>query len=272
MNNNPPPVSGDYHRSDDTEDPTPQETGLNSNQSSFQTRHRRHSDPKAPDLLGNLPLHQAFARNPDTAKIKELLREYSHGASIPNQFGRLPLHYAVDRSKVNVDAIKLLLSAYPAGANTPAADGVTPYDIALSWGLSREVLRMLLEAAPEQDPAALRMLKFGVLASVYFWIMKPRHAPIGVQRMGESFHSNEVHELGVQLRQHQQSALEAVQESQEHEEKEEGKDYEEGVDRDPADGEEDRLSATGVLVDEHVVSSRNQSRTDTPSAGGSASK
>lgn len=235
-----------------TEESTPQETGLNSNQSSFQTsRHRRHSDPKAPDLLGNLPLHHAFAHNPDTEKIRGLLREYAYGASIPNQFGRLPLHYAVDRSKVNIEAIKLLVNAFPQGANIKSADGVTPYDIALGWGLSREVLRLLLEADPEQDPSALRMLKFGVLATVYFWLTRSRHAPIGVQREGESFHSNEVHDLGVQSRQNQPGqGLEVVPESQEHDERE---------------GDQ-QLSSDGVDVDGEVYASH--SRSATPSAEG----
>lgn len=243
-----------------TEESTPLEGGLSSNQSSFQTsRHRRHSDPKAPDLLGNLPLHHAFAHNPDTEKIRGLLREYPHGASIPNQFGRLPLHYAVDRSKVNVDAIRLLVTAYPQGANTKAADGVTPYDIAVGWGLGRDVLRLLLEADPEQDRAALQMLKFGVLASVYFWFTRPRHAPISVAREGQSFHSNEVHELGSQGLQGRQGQnnLEAVEEAHEHD-----PDNDNEAERGRLSGR--ALSSSAVVVDKEVYGG---SRSATPSGG-----
>ena len=64
-------------------------------------------------------------------KIRNLLTEYPDGARFQNQFGRIPLHYAVDRSKVNMDALKLLLDAYPAGANLKATDGATPYDLGM---------------------------------------------------------------------------------------------------------------------------------------------
>lgn len=100
-----------------------------SHQSSFAGRHRRHSDPRAPDILGNLPLHHAFAHNPEISKIRLLVGEYPFGARIPNQFGRIPLHYAVDRSKVSVEAIKLLLEVFPEGASVKATDGMSPYDI-----------------------------------------------------------------------------------------------------------------------------------------------
>ena len=104
--------------------------GLLTLQNSF-CHHRRHSDPLLPDLLGNLPLHHAFAGFPDVNKIRNLLTEYPDGARFQNQFGRIPLHYAVDRSKVNMDALKLLLDAYPAGANLKATDGATPYDLGM---------------------------------------------------------------------------------------------------------------------------------------------
>ena len=100
-----------------------------SQNSSFHGRHRRHSDPCLPDLLGNLPLHHAFAHYPELEKIRSLLKEYAHGASLPNQFGRLPLHYAMDHSRINVEAVKLLLEAFPGASSTRAADGMTPYDI-----------------------------------------------------------------------------------------------------------------------------------------------
>jgi len=48
------------------------------------------------------------------------------GARKRNQFGRIPLHYAVDKSqsKLSAEVIKLLLAAYPKGSSESANDGI----------------------------------------------------------------------------------------------------------------------------------------------------
>ena len=164
---------------DGTESTNP---GILSVQNSFSNRiHRRHSDPQMPDLLGNLPLHHAFAHTPDVVKIRELLHEYPYGARFQNQFGRVPLHYAVDRSKVNIEAVRLLLEYHPHGASLCAVDDMTPYDLAIKWGHSTELLKMLLLADPTQDPRGLQLLQFGFLAKLYIWFSSrtARHVAIG---------------------------------------------------------------------------------------------
>ena len=62
------------------------------------------------DMFGNVYLHHAFASiNPDFVKIQKVIKESPAGASIKNQFGRIPLHYAVDKSKVDLGCVLLLL-------------------------------------------------------------------------------------------------------------------------------------------------------------------
>jgi len=145
-------------------------------------KHRRHSDPQLPDLLGNLPLHHAFARaNSDTEKIRILIAEYPAAGRLPNQFGRIPLHYAVDHLRVNQDALRLLLATHPDGPGVIASDGMSPYDISVKWGHKNEILRMLLQAYPSLDPKAATILKYGPLANIYFWWKKrnKRDSPVG---------------------------------------------------------------------------------------------
>lgn len=148
----------------------------NNNSIGITTGHRKHSDPRLPDLLGNLPLHHAFARyNNDTKKIRMLLNEYPAASRLPNQFGRIPLHYALDHLRVNQDAIKLLLDAYPDGPGVVASDGMTPYDISVKWGHKNDILRMLLHANPSLNPKAMTILKYGLLGNLYFWLKKIRN-------------------------------------------------------------------------------------------------
>ena len=62
------------------------------------------------DMFGNTLLHQAFASdNPNLVLVKEILQKAPSEANIRNQLGRIPLHYALDRSKVDVECFLLLL-------------------------------------------------------------------------------------------------------------------------------------------------------------------
>ena len=62
------------------------------------------------DMFGNIFLHHAFASgSPDVIIIQKSLKDAPDGAKIKNQFGRIPLHYALDRTKVNMECFYLLL-------------------------------------------------------------------------------------------------------------------------------------------------------------------
>ena len=58
------------------------------------------------DWYGNTSLHHAYALTEiDLKVIKNLLDLHPEYAKSKNQFGRLPLHYALDRSTVNIKGI-----------------------------------------------------------------------------------------------------------------------------------------------------------------------
>lgn len=62
------------------------------------------------DMFGNTSLHQAFASGiPNIALIKDALQKSPAGAKVRNQCGRIPLHYALDRPKVDFECFLLLL-------------------------------------------------------------------------------------------------------------------------------------------------------------------
>ena len=62
------------------------------------------------DMYGNVLLHHAFASgNPNFALIQKTLGEKPMGARVRNQFGRIPLHYALDRTKVDIGCFQMLL-------------------------------------------------------------------------------------------------------------------------------------------------------------------
>jgi len=84
------------------------------------------NDPAFVDWYGNVALHHSVVtEHPDIVRIKDLLRNYPDGAKVKNQFGRIPLHYALDRksSKVSIEIVKLLLSVHPKGASEPDKEG-----------------------------------------------------------------------------------------------------------------------------------------------------
>ena len=74
------------------------------------------------DFYGNNALHQCFACNGNIVdseesikKIKKVLRIFPNSAFMTNQFGRLPIHYALDRIRVSTNALDILYEHF----NTP---------------------------------------------------------------------------------------------------------------------------------------------------------
>lgn len=123
------------------------------------------------DMFGNVFLHHAFASSsPDIILIQKSLKDAPNGAQIKNQFGRIPLHYALDRTKVNMECFYLLLKVcwipvlsfilkqklrqtynlncfvimqiYPQGAVQVDDQGSTPYDLSLRWNHSNSILKV----------------------------------------------------------------------------------------------------------------------------------
>jgi hypothetical protein len=122
------------------------------------------------DWYGNTCLHQLFATYEVNFKlVQKVIEEFPNFISCQNQFGKLPLHYAVDRSKVNIKGLELLLLYYPLGAEIRDNEGQSPYDIARKWDHSRTVLLSLLNACPGLDRDGYLKLKYGPLGSLAVW-------------------------------------------------------------------------------------------------------
>jgi hypothetical protein len=84
-------------------------------------------NPTDTDLFGSCTLHHAVAYdNPDIKHMKILLEKDPNCASLKNQFGRIPLHYVVDRCHASFTAVCLLVEAYPEGSSVLDGDGLNP--------------------------------------------------------------------------------------------------------------------------------------------------
>lgn len=123
------------------------------------------------DWFGNTTLHHCFANNeivmPSVCKVLDKFPEY---ALVKNQFGRIPLHYALDRIKVNINGVKKLIEIYPEGVRERDNDNKTPYDVALKWKHSKAILKLLLDVDPDLDRAMYFKIQYGVLAVMYNWL------------------------------------------------------------------------------------------------------
>lgn len=109
--------------------------------------------PEDRDWYGNVTLHHAVVRDRiDLTEIKLLLEKYPEGAAVRNQFERIPLHGALDRSPgvCNEHLVQLLVAAYPAGVDAKDEDGLTPLDIAVHWNYPAAVMKPMLIIQPNQ--------------------------------------------------------------------------------------------------------------------------
>lgn len=134
-------------------------------------------DPYQLDWYGNLPLHHQMSKKKiNITYIRLIIGSYPNSVSQQNQFGRIPLHYVVDKSSVGVNLtplVSLLLYQYPEGANIQDHEGITPYNLAVKWGHSKSVLKLLLNVYPEQDYEMYLMLIWGYhLYTVFKWTTK----------------------------------------------------------------------------------------------------
>lgn len=123
------------------------------------------------DWYGNNALHHALAKDQvDIDLVKKILEDFPLYASSKNQFGRIPLHYALDRIKVDIKGLETLLEIYPVGVKVTDNDNNTPYDVALKWEHSKNIINMLLNAEPTVDYASYLIMKYGTLGKMYIWM------------------------------------------------------------------------------------------------------
>jgi hypothetical protein len=119
------------------------------------------------DWTGNTCLHNLFARTDvDLVVLKNILNHYPQLAQISNPCGRIPLHYAVDHGKVQVEALQLLVQFFPEGILVKDNSNLTPFELTKRWDHPRSVQWLFLSRYPELDPELHRKLKYGPLGSL----------------------------------------------------------------------------------------------------------
>lgn len=124
--------------------------------------------PQEIDLYGSIQLHHSVSHSdPDVAHVRKLLTDFPGGAAKQNQFGRIPLHYVLDRAVPSLPVTKLLVEADPQGACVVDDEGNTPYDLAVHWHHPRKILRLLLKCNRHQDLEMWRRLEYGYLYDVF---------------------------------------------------------------------------------------------------------
>jgi predicted AAA+ superfamily ATPase len=91
---------------------------------------------------GNLPLHFAAWKKGPLDVEKLLLKVFPEGAAQKNNHGNLPLHYAAHYN-APLEVVEALYNAYPEGATMKNNDNNTPLDLAIADGASPNVVALL---------------------------------------------------------------------------------------------------------------------------------
>jgi Ankyrin repeats (3 copies) len=99
-----------------------------------------------------LPLHCVCRRRESTNDcsdiVRDLINAYPAGCLVPDDLGRLPIHYALSNG-APAHVIHMLLSANPKAARGVDNRGWTPLHVACSAGASLSVIQALLQECPE---------------------------------------------------------------------------------------------------------------------------
>lgn len=133
------------------------------------------TNPIPADWFGNTPLHHAFAEDKvDIELVKNIIYNHPEYCRVKNQFGKLPIHYAVDRIRANAiwnaAGIRLLILAYPEGVNEVDSENQNVYDIAAKWEHSNALKLMILQTNPTIDMETYIKLKFWPFGHAYLAI------------------------------------------------------------------------------------------------------
>lgn len=100
-------------------------------------------------LVYRLPLHCACRRNgADAAVVRILISAHKAACLVPDDMGRLPLHYALSNG-ADPEVIHALLSAHPKSARGVDNLGWTPLHVACASASPIGVIAALLHAYPD---------------------------------------------------------------------------------------------------------------------------
>ena len=99
------------------------------------------------DWYGNSRLHQLCASADKQSQtcfrqVQLLVRQFPDALFLQNQFGRLPLHYALDRlsGKLCIDIIRFLITSFPEAVTIRDNFGKTCLQISRSWDHPNNIL------------------------------------------------------------------------------------------------------------------------------------
>jgi ankyrin repeat protein len=128
-------------------------------------------------VLGDTPLHLILGREGgfkmEAVKIlcntdESVVRDKCTPTDVSSpRFQQLPLHFLIAYSPPSTevshegDCFRLFLQLYPASAGVKDGDLETPYDLAVSKGLSVYFIRLLLSCDSTVDPVQRRNLNYG---------------------------------------------------------------------------------------------------------------
>jgi ankyrin repeat protein len=115
-----------------------------------------------------------------------ILKKYPEAAKITNQFGRIPLHYALDRCKVDYKIIESLITIFPMGVSLADIDGITPYQLCLKWKHSNSIFRLFLNADPSLDPKKYSTLNYGLIIGYFINFLRTKHFSFSDNRINHT--------------------------------------------------------------------------------------
>jgi ankyrin repeat protein len=126
------------------------------------------------DYIGNTALHYACSNSISSFELVKILCDGDRsgiGLNVVRRrctpFGHLPLHTLIETQSQKISELsnegncfRLLLRLHPAAAGIEDDNSESPYDMAVSEGLSAYFLRLLLSADPTIDPERRHDLNF----------------------------------------------------------------------------------------------------------------
>lgn len=119
------------------------------------------------DWYGNTRIHRLVGNGhptrPDIPSLIALLGANPSAAPIANQFNRIPLHCALDRCKADFEAVQILCQKNLEGVIHRDHENNSPFDLAIKWKHSKEVMRLLIK----NSPAVARAYPFLCLTLTY---------------------------------------------------------------------------------------------------------
>ncbi|GFH51900.1 hypothetical protein CTEN210_08376 [Chaetoceros tenuissimus] len=98
-----------------------------------------------------LPLHLAVDHGANVSIVHELYTSFPDAVKChTNSHGMIPLHFAVNHKKADIDTVQFLLEKYKAGAEARTRGCKSlPLHLAARYGCPMDVIQVLVDAYPQ---------------------------------------------------------------------------------------------------------------------------